>query len=184
MAVHFRHLCFEITLWEITYGNLSASGWQIKRSFSCFPNVWNLLSSLFGPDLTATDLAQNIPFSPGLAEMNNSREDNIVVQLSTTDSSVSVILLSIRNTGLSEGLPTAWLSVQPALYATSGHRWYTLITNTHTHPHTHAHSTCFTHTGRRSQTCCAFTVCQSTNFLFLHTQTQLAHICFLPTCYR
>lgn len=51
------------------------------------------------------------------------------------DSSVSVIPLSIRNTGLSEGLPTVWLSTQPALNATSGHRWYAQITHIHAHTH-------------------------------------------------
>lgn len=81
-------------------------------------------------------LGSEHPIFSWLTGMNNSREDNIVVELSTADSSVSVIPLSIRNTGLSEGLPTVWLSTQPALYTTSGHRWYTLITHTDARKHT------------------------------------------------
>lgn len=88
--------------------------------------------------------------------MNNSREDNIVVQLSKADSSVSVIPLSIRNTGLSEGLPTVWISTHRLLSTqhldTDGTRW------------SHTQNTCFTVAGRHSQTCCAFTVCQNTKF--------------------
>lgn len=92
-----------------------------ESGYICMTNqIFPILSSkclkhvqLFDPDLTALILAQNI-FS-WLAEMNNSREDNIVVQLSTADSSVSVIPLSIRNTGLSEGLPTVWLSTHRLL---------------------------------------------------------------------
>lgn len=100
-AVTPRHLDSS----SVAPGFTDSSLLWIKRSPPLFSKCLKPIQVLFGPDLKLLNLAQILPFSPGSAGWIRAAR-TILRSGRARLTRLSGIPLSIRNTGLSEGLPT------------------------------------------------------------------------------